>query len=39
MEALQAMSELFSEAESVEKVIHAETPDEIYQLFVHAVDD
>ena len=39
MEALQAMSELFSEAESVEKVIHAETPDEIYQLFVHAVVD
>ena len=39
MEALQAMSELFSTPESVEEVLNAETTDEIFNLFVHAVDE
>lgn len=38
MEALQAMSELFSEPESIKKILDAEAANEIYQLFVHALD-
>lgn len=38
MEALQAMSELFSEPESIKKILDAEVANEIYQLFVHALD-
>lgn len=38
MEALQAMSELFSEPDSIKKILDAEAANEIYQLFVHALD-
>lgn len=39
MEILQAMSELFSEEDSVRSILNARTENEIYDLFVHAAED
>ena len=39
MEILQAMSQLFSEQDSVQNILNARTENEIYDLFIHATED
>ena len=39
MEILRAMSQLFSEQDSVQNILNARTENEIYDLFIHATED